>query len=106
MTQIWELVRITWQTFTLMFTDLRYILILALVFSIVYRQYSKKRTYEQEFFGLRRTDPLRETAAAAIYGLGGGLLATALFIVFGVSPHQLGSSLSVAGCHPVDAVSS
>ena len=71
-----------------MFTDLRYILILALVFSIVYRQYSK-RTYEQEFFGLRRTDPLRETAAAAIYGLGGGLLATALFIVFGVS-HQLG----------------
>ena len=41
MTQIWELVRITWQTFALMFTDLRYILILALVFSIVYRQYSK-----------------------------------------------------------------
>ena len=92
MTQIWELVRITWQTFTLMFTDLRYILILAFVFSIVYRQYSKKRTYEQEFFGLRRTDPLRETAAAAIYGLGGGLLATALFIVFGVSLTNSGAA--------------
>ena len=105
MTQIWELVRITWQTFTLMFTDLRYILILALVFSIVYRQYSKKRSYEQEFFGLRRTDPLRETAAAAIM----------VWEVVCWPPHCSSSlvfpsptqgSLSVAGCHPVDAVSS
>ena len=78
MKQIWDLAVITWQTFALMFSDLRYILILVLVFSIVYRQYAKIRDYEQGFFGLKRIDPLRETAAAAIYGLGGGLLATCL----------------------------
>lgn len=39
MKQLLDLAAITWQTFTLMFTDLRYILILLLVFSLVYRQY-------------------------------------------------------------------
>ena len=92
MKQIWDLAVITWQTFALMFTDLRYILILVLVFSIVYRQYSKIRDYEQWFFGLRRIDPLRETAAAAIYGLGGGFLATVLFIALGVSVTNAGAA--------------
>lgn len=85
MKQIWELIKLTWQTFALMFTDLRYILILVLVFVLVHRQYSKIRQYEQGFFGLKRIDPLRETATSAIYGLFGGMLATILFIVLGVS---------------------
>ncbi len=92
MKQIWDLAVITWQTFTLMFTDLRYMLILILVFSIVYRQYSKIRDYEQGFFGLKRIDPLRETAAAAIYGLGGGFLATVLFIALGISVTNVGAA--------------
>lgn len=92
MKQIWDLAVITWQTFALMFSDLRYILILVLVFSIVYRQYAKIRDYEQGFFGLKRIDPLRETAAAAIYGLGGGLLATVLFIALGVCLSNAGAA--------------
>lgn len=92
MRQIWDLAAIAWQTFTLMFTDLRYILILTLVFGIVYRQYSKIREYEQGFFGLQRIDPLRETAAAAIYGLAGGFLATVLFIALGISVTNAGAA--------------
>jgi hypothetical protein len=92
MKQLLDLAAITWQTFTLMFTDLRYILILLLVFSLVYRQYAKTREYEQGFFGLKRIDPLRETAVATIYGLAGGLLATVLFIVLGISLSNAGAA--------------
>lgn len=90
MKQVWDLAIMTWQTFSIMFTDLRYLLILILAFSIVYRQYSKIRDYEQGFFRLRRIDPLQETAAAAIYGIVGGFLATVLFLVLGISLSNAG----------------
>lgn len=90
MNQIWELVKVTWQTFLMMFSDLSYLLILGLVFILVYRQYAKIRQYEQGFFGLKRINPLIETATSLVYGLGGGFLATILFIAMGVSISDAG----------------
>ncbi|NMB01758.1 MAG: PDZ domain-containing protein [Firmicutes bacterium] len=90
MNHFWELLKITWQTFIVMFSDLRYILIMLLVFALVYRQQTKIRQYEQGFFGLKRINPLVETATSLVYGLGGGLLATMLFIGLGVSISDAG----------------
>lgn len=90
MNHVWELIKITLQTFAMMVTDLRYILIMALVVLIVYRQYAKIRDYEQGFFSLKRIDPMMETLTALVYGIGGGFLATTLFIVLGVSISDAG----------------
>lgn len=87
---IWELVKITFQAFTFMVTDLRYIVVMALVFALVYRQYAKIRQYEQGFFGLKRMDPLMETVTSLVYGIGGGIVATILFILLGVSISDAG----------------
>ncbi len=90
MNYIWELDKITLQTFSFMVTDLRYMFLMALVFALVYRQYAKIRRYEQEFFGLKRIDPLMESVTSLVYGIGGGLLATMLFIMLGVSISNAG----------------
>ena len=87
---LWELVKITFQTFTFMVTDLRYILIMALVFVLVHRQYTKILQYEQGFFRLKRINPLMETVTSLVYGIGGGMLATILFILLGVSVSDAG----------------
>ena len=90
MDRIWELVKITFQAFTFMVTDLRYILLMALVFVLVYRQYAKIRQYEQEFFGLKRINPLMETITSLVYGIGGGIVATVFFLLLGVSMSDAG----------------
>ncbi len=90
MNYLWELLKITLQTFAFMVTDLRYILIMGLVFALVYRQYAKILQYEQGFFRLRRINPLMETVTSLIYGIGGGVLATVLFILLGVSISNAG----------------
>lgn len=90
MAQLWELTKLTLQTFTLMVTDLRYILINGLVFALVYRQYVKIFKYEQGFFNLKRINPFMETVTALVYGLGGGMIATILFILLGVSVSDAG----------------
>ncbi|HBN95455.1 MAG TPA: PDZ domain-containing protein, partial [Firmicutes bacterium] len=90
MNHIWELMKITFQTFAFMVTDLRYILIMALVFIFVYRQYAKILQYEQGFFSLKRINPLMETVTSLVYGIGGGMLATMLFILLGVSISDAG----------------
>ncbi len=90
MNYLWELVKITFQTFTFMVTDLRYILIMALVFVLVYRQYKKILQYEQGFFRLKRINPLMETVTSLVYGIGGGMLATMIFILLGVSISDAG----------------
>lgn len=85
MNSVWQLVKITFQTFTFMVTDLRYILVMALVFAVVYRQYAKILQYEQGFFLLKRINPLMETVTSLIYGIAGGMLATVLFLLLGIS---------------------
>ena len=90
MNYLWELVKITFQTFTFMVTDLRYILIMALVFVLVYRQYKKILQYEQGFLRLKRINPLMETVTSLVYGIGGGMLATMIFILLGVSISDAG----------------
>lgn len=68
-----------------MVTDLRYVLLIALVSVFVYRQYVKIRDYEWSLFSLRRINPFTETITALVYGMAGGLLATIMFISLGVS---------------------
>ncbi|HKM42418.1 MAG TPA: PDZ domain-containing protein [Limnochordia bacterium] len=87
---IWGLIKITFYTFTFMVTDLRYILIMAVVFVLVYRQYAKILQYEQGFFRLKRINPLMETVTSLVYGIGGGILATMLFLLLGVSVSDAG----------------
>ena len=62
----------------------------ALVFVLVYRQYAKIRQYEQEFFGLKRINPLMETITSLVYGIGGGIVATVFFLLLGVSMSDAG----------------
>jgi membrane-associated protease RseP (regulator of RpoE activity) len=88
--QIWELVKITFHTFTLMVTDIRYVLIMAVVFILVHRKYAEILQYEQGFFRLKRINPLMETVTSLVYGIGGGILATMLFILLGVSVGDAG----------------
>lgn len=73
-----------------MVTDLRYIVIIGVVFILVYRQYRKILIYEKRMFGLVRIQPFIETCTALVYGIGGGLVATALFVVFGISLSETG----------------
>lgn len=73
-----------------MVTDLQYLLLMALVFVLVYRQYVKIFEYEQGFFRLKRINPLMETITSLVYGIGGGMLATLLFILLGISLGDVG----------------
>ncbi|HHY09179.1 MAG TPA: PDZ domain-containing protein [Firmicutes bacterium] len=90
MANVWELIKVVLQTFPMMVTDLRYILIVAVVFVLVYRQYNKVLNYEMRMFNLKRLKPFQETITALIYGIGGGLTATALFVGLGVSLSNAG----------------
>lgn len=74
----------------MMMADVQYLLLIALVFGLVYRQYAKVRDYEQGIFGLKRINAFRETVTALIYGIFGGFLATILFISLGVSLNDVG----------------
>lgn len=85
MANIWDLALLVLRTLPLMFSDITYVLILGVVFVFVYRQYQKVQLYERRLFGLERINPLIDTATAAIYGIIGGLFATALFVALGVS---------------------
>ncbi|NLJ80885.1 MAG: PDZ domain-containing protein [Firmicutes bacterium] len=90
MSNFWELIKFIMQTFPVMITDLRYLLIMGVVFLLVYRQYSKVLNYEKRMFNLNRINPLLETITALVYGIGGGLVATALFVILGVSLSNTG----------------
>ncbi len=82
-----------------MVTDLRYVLIIAVVFLLVYRQYAKIRDYERRAFNLDRLNPFLETVTALVYGIGGGLVATAFFCHLGNFNQRCGYRLFVA-CGP------
>lgn len=90
MPDIWELIKFIFQTFTMMVIDLRYILIIALVFVMVYRQHLKIRDYERRAFNLNRLNPFMETVTALVYGIGGGFVATAFFVSLGISISDAG----------------
>ena len=85
MANFWEVVKFVLRTFPVMVTDLRYILILGVVFLLVYRQHRKILIYEKRMFGLVRIQPFIETCTAMVYGIVGGLVATALFVALGIS---------------------
>lgn len=90
MNELWQLTKFILQTFALMVTDLRYILIIVLVSFVIYRQQVKIREYEQSLFNLKRIHPFTETITALIYGIAGGFLATILFVSLGVSLSDAG----------------
>ncbi|HHY15959.1 MAG TPA: PDZ domain-containing protein, partial [Firmicutes bacterium] len=90
MNNLWELIKFVLLTFTQMVTDLRYVLIIAVVFLLVYRQYAKIRDYERRAFNLDRLNPFLETVTALVYGIGGGLVATAFFVTLGISISDAG----------------
>lgn len=85
-----ELIKFILLTFTQMVTDIRYVMIVAVVFALVYRQYAKIRDYERRAFNLDRLNPFMETITALVYGIGGGLVATAFFVALGISISDAG----------------
>lgn len=62
-----------------------YLLVLGLVLMIVHGQYERQAVLQERLFGVRLISPRRQTAVATLYGLGGGVLATAIFILLGFS---------------------
>lgn len=92
MNNIVEIIRIALETFGFMITDFRYLVLLGLVFILVYRQYANMRQYELRMFRLNRFKPFTETLNALLYGIGGGFLATFLFVILGISLSEAGIS--------------
>ncbi len=90
MTNIVRIIKIAFETFGFMITDIRYLALIGLVFVLVYRRYVNMAQYELRMFRLKRIKPFTETLNALFYGIGGGFLATFLFIILGISLSEAG----------------
>ncbi len=81
----WELWLLIFRTLPLLLTDLRYLLIFSLVFMLVHGQYKRVHAVEKRMFGLVRGTPIQDTLRSLGYGLFGGVLASVVFILVGIS---------------------
>ncbi len=80
-----ELVALIAENMPRMFLDTGYLIIIAIVLFLVHSQYKRVQSMESQMFGLRRRFPWKDTIGALGYGLLGGVLATALFLLLGIS---------------------
>src|SRR5690554_1512625 len=85
MARLWELWLLIFRTLPMLVMDPRYLSIFLLVFIIVHGQYRRILIMERRMFGLVRSTPFRETVQSLGYGLVGGLAASVIFILLGIS---------------------
>ncbi len=85
-----ELFRLLGRAFIQSVTQLDYLMIFAVVLFLVHGQYVRQALLQEQLFGIRLTSPGKQTAVATFYGLGGGMLATAIFVVLGFSLTETG----------------
>ena len=85
-----ELVRLLGQTAAFSLQRLDLLLIIGVVLAMVYTQYQRTAMFERRFFGLVRNRPGEQVVQSLIDGLIGGAVATAVFVVVGISLSQVG----------------
>ncbi len=87
---VWELWLMIFRAIPILFSDVRYLLILLFILLMVNNQYRKVHALEASMFQLQRGAPWRDTLQSFGYGLIGGLLASVAFLFLGVSLSQTG----------------
>ena len=90
MNSIWDLWLLFFQTLPVVLGDPRYLLIIGVVFFLVHSQYRRVHIMRKRMFGLVRGTPLQDTVNSLGYGLFGGLLASGIFIIIGISLSDTG----------------
>lgn len=85
-----ELIRLLGQTVAYSLQRLDLLLIIAVVMVMIYSQYQRTAMVEQRLFGHARNRPREQMLHAVVDGLVGGAIATAVFVVVGVSLNQVG----------------
>lgn len=64
--------------------------VVGVVFLLVYGQYQRVAGLEKRLYGAVKNSPDRATLSAALYGVAGGLVTTALFLLIGVPLNETG----------------
>lgn len=90
MYDVWELWLMIFRTIPLLFSDIRYLLVILFIFLMVHGQYRKVHAAQNSMFQLHRGGPWQDTLRSFGYGLFGGLLASVVFLFLGVSLSQTG----------------
>lgn len=85
-----EILQLIIESFPLFLRQGELLLIVSVVLLLVFMQYRRIAAVEQRIFGKPLSDPLRNTAVALGFGVLGGVLATFLFVVLGISLVDVG----------------
>lgn len=67
------------------FLEPTYIMIFIVIFLMIYRQYKRIKIMEVKMFALTRSSPFKETILSLGYGILGGILASILFVILGIT---------------------
>lgn len=85
-----ELAKLIGQSIPVLFTQGELFIIIVVVILLVHMQYRRIAMIERRMYGVALSDPVRNTAVGFGYGLLGGLVATLLFVVLGISLTDVG----------------
>lgn len=85
-----ELVRLVGQSIPAFLRQTELLVVIVVVLLLVHMQYKRMADMERRLYGVPLGDPVRDTAVGLLYGIGGGLLATFLFVVLGISLVDVG----------------
>ena len=87
---IWELLRLVGRAIPQMFLNVDFLIIIGLILMLSYSQYRRRAVLEEHLFGTTFTDPPAETVNTLLYGILGGLFASAVFIGIGIPLSETG----------------
>lgn len=85
-----ELARLVGESIPAFLRQTELLVIVVVVLLLVHMQYKRISDMERRMFGIALGDPVRNTAIGLAYGVLGGLLATFLFVVLGISLVDVG----------------
>lgn len=85
-----ELFDILLRTLPLYVQRIDLLMIVGMVLFLIYTQYQRVAFLEKRLFGFVKNPPGEQMARALLYGLGGGILATGVFVVLGISLNEAG----------------
>ena len=80
-----KVIALLFRMLPLILLDPVYLMLLLFLGSIVYSQYRRVYLMQQRLFGLNRGTPWKETAVSFGYGLLGGIAASVVFVMLGIT---------------------
>lgn len=87
---VWELIGLIGRSIPQAFVNIDFLLITAIVLSLIYGQYHRMGAIEASLLGIPWTNPWAETLDALGYGIIGGFLASMVFIGLGIPLSETG----------------